>query len=75
MQKRLGKSLGDRLNLLVVENPTRSQLTKPNMATSNATKSIFDTIVIGGNLFIFLNYPNVILDFFHHILVVSRGFV
>jgi hypothetical protein len=75
MKKWLGKSLGDRLNLLVVENPTHSQLVEPNMATSNATKSILETIVVGGNLFIFLNYPNIILDFFHHILVVSRGSV
>jgi hypothetical protein len=62
MQKQPSKSLVNRLNLLVVENPTLSDTAKPNMATSNATKYVPKTICTRG-LFIFLNYPTVILDF------------
>jgi hypothetical protein len=61
MRKQPTKFLVDRLNLLVVENPTLLDMVKPNMATSNATKYVSKTICTRG-LFIFLNYPIVILD-------------
>jgi hypothetical protein len=40
MQKQPTKSLLDRLNLLVMENPTPFQLAKLNMAILNATKYV-----------------------------------
>lgn len=45
-----------------MENPTALQLAEPNMATLDATKYVHKTVVIKG-LFIFLNYPIIILDF------------